>query len=90
MKHLKKFKSIDDDLGIIESILDDHLDEFPESFTYSISKFMRTQRDGDFGIDIVINYSRTMSHWCPFIHKLYNNKQKVLFKKFYKHYEMCD
>ncbi len=41
MKYLKQFESsnIDQHLETIESILDDHLDEFPEAFTYTITEF---------------------------------------------------
>lgn len=43
MKYLKQFESsnIDQHLETIESILDDHLDQFPEAFTYTIKEFPR-------------------------------------------------
>ncbi len=65
MKYLKQFESVgyEEDIRTIESILDDHLDEFAGAFTYSV-------RSGSYSkIVIAIQYSPKHVA-CPIVNTL--------------------
>ncbi len=77
MKYLKHFESINVDIdrhiSTIESVLDDHLDEFPGAFTYIIKKDRWLYTGSDSSLIISIKYSPT-SVDCPIIKILYDTK----------------
>ncbi len=72
MKYLKRFESNADNVSSIESILDDHLDEFPDDFTYEIIR-------GFDSLQIILHYSPGAIYYesCPISHTLVGIKYKL-------------
>ncbi len=97
MKYIKRFESkndemVDENIRLnIESILDDHLDEFSESFSYTIESKRYTGQYAYFFIIINSKHFRlagfqhvsgsvkeiSIRGSCPLIHELFRIKDKL-------------